>query len=493
MTDLGEPIVIGQGTFGCVHKPQMKCIGQKRTDASIVSKLMGRDDANDELREFALIQKADTKEEYYLGLPQDCNIDNLYDLNKIAISNCSGFDANKINQYKLLLMKYGGKDLLNFGEDVLKLKKTPDNIHKIELFWLEVSRLFRGIHVFNKAGIVHHDLKHPNIVYDEKTRRINFIDFGFMTNKTDIINLCKSSDYWLSKQMHWSFPFEIILWNKDTYSKYANGTVSKLAKDFATVSLDMSKPTGNFFHAITDFKPNTPEYKRLSENMFKQFFRMSMDLDIKGYEDFLNKSVDTVDSYGLGIALMYMLRKSRHLLQRDFSTKVFSLFQNMIHHNVYSRHDTNTLMNEYEGILSEHGVLTKHNMHFDNHKLVSGNELPISIEKTVSKMVHDVNQISKEDINAMSPYDEPIRICPEGKEYKRHTKRCVKTCKSGYMRDGNFKCVKDTHRKTVKKCPAGKQLNPNTNRCRDICPPGKIRNDKNRCVKLQDNPFSINM
>lgn len=109
MTDLGQPIVIGQGTFGCVHKPQMKCIGQKRTDSSIVSKLMTRDDADDELHEFALIQKADTKQEYYLGLPQDCNIDNLYDMNKIAISNCRGFDANKISQYKLLLMKYGGK------------------------------------------------------------------------------------------------------------------------------------------------------------------------------------------------------------------------------------------------------------------------------------------------------------------------------------------------------------------------------------------------
>jgi len=186
---------------------------------------------------------------------------------------------------------------------------------------------------------------------------------------------------------------------------------------------------------------------------------------------------------------MYMLRKSKHLLTRDFSTKVFNLFQNMIHPNVYSRHDTNTLMNDYEGILSEHGLLTKHNMRFDNHKLVAGNEFPISIEKTVSKMVHDVNQISKEDIKAMSPYDEPIRKCPEGKEYKSTTKRCVKTCKHGYIRDGNFKCVRDKNNKTVKKCPIGKELNPKTNKCRPQCKPGKIRNDNDRCVKLKGNPF----
>ena len=51
MSDIGQPIVIGQGSFGCVHKPQMKCEGKNRTDASIVSKLMKRNDANDELKE----------------------------------------------------------------------------------------------------------------------------------------------------------------------------------------------------------------------------------------------------------------------------------------------------------------------------------------------------------------------------------------------------------------------------------------------------------
>mgnify|MGYP000359367012 CR=1 FL=1 len=248
------------------------------------------------------------------------------------------------NNYKLLLMKYGGQDLQAFGEHVHKWKKTSNNIKKLELFWLEVSRLFRGLNAFNKAGVVHHDLKHPNIVYDEKSHRINFIDFGFMSKKNDIIKNCKASDYWLSKQLHWSFPFEIILWNKDTYSKYATGAASKLAKDFSDASLDMSKPTGYFFTTITDFKPNTPEYKRISENMFKQFFKMSMELDMKGYDDFLNKSIDTIDSYGVGIALMFMLRKSKHLLNRKFSEKAFNLFQNMIHPNVYSRHNTNVLI-----------------------------------------------------------------------------------------------------------------------------------------------------
>ena len=96
-------------------------------------------------------------------------------------------------------------------------------------------------------------------------------------------------------------------------------------------------------------------------------------------------------------------------------------------------------------------------------------------------------------MKTISVNDEPIRICPPGKEYKSITKRCVKTCKNGYIRDGNFKCVRDKSNKTVKKCPTGKELNPKTNRCRPQCKPGKIRNDNDRCVKLKGNPFSINM
>lgn len=52
---LGLSKVIGQGTFGCVHKPQMKCKDKERIDETIVSKLMTRENANQELSEYALI------------------------------------------------------------------------------------------------------------------------------------------------------------------------------------------------------------------------------------------------------------------------------------------------------------------------------------------------------------------------------------------------------------------------------------------------------
>ena len=102
---LGLSKVIGQGTFGCVHKPQMKCKDKERNDETIVSKLMTRENANQELSEYALIDFADEKKEYYLGIPDDCNIDSKNANNLTAIAKCRDFEPKQVDNYKLLLMK----------------------------------------------------------------------------------------------------------------------------------------------------------------------------------------------------------------------------------------------------------------------------------------------------------------------------------------------------------------------------------------------------
>ena len=118
-----------------------------------------------------------------------------------------------IDDYSLLLMKYGGQDLEQFGNEVYRWTKTKENVDKIEVFWLECVLLFYGLKVFQENGIVHHDLEQQNIVYDQKTNRINFIDFGFMTKKSSIIDMAKKSTYWLGDSNHWSFPLENVFWN----------------------------------------------------------------------------------------------------------------------------------------------------------------------------------------------------------------------------------------------------------------------------------------
>jgi hypothetical protein len=72
--------------------------------------------------------------------------------------------------------------------------------------------------------------------------------------------------------------------------------------------------------------------------------------------------------------------------------------------------------------------------------------------------------------------------------YKPTTKRCIKICKDGYVRDANFKCVKDKYNYVYVPCPADKDRNPLTRRCVKKCKSGYLRDKTYKCKKGSD-PF----
>jgi len=99
-----ESQVIGEGTYGCVHKPPMKCKNKTRkNNTSSISKLMTDTNASNELREFKLISSADKKKQLYLGKPSKCKADRVLS-NIQSISKCSGrFNPKMIDDYSLLM------------------------------------------------------------------------------------------------------------------------------------------------------------------------------------------------------------------------------------------------------------------------------------------------------------------------------------------------------------------------------------------------------
>ena len=518
--------VIGEGTYGCVHKPPMKCMNKKRSKMASISKLMTDNNAKTEMREFKLISSADKENKLYLGKPSKCKADK--DLSNIqAVNKCSGrFNASKIDEYSLLLMKYGGQDLEKFGNEVYSWKKTKQNVDNIELFWLECVRLFYGLKVFEENGIVHHDLKQQNIVYDQKTNRINFIDFGFMTKKSSIISMAKISRYWLGDSNHWSFPLENIYWNKQNYLDAIKSVNKDTTDSYTEFAEGVVSKCGYFFTSILPVKSDKTDYEKLTKRATTTSFENVIEFDKEEYDRFINKSIDTVDSYGVGIALMYVLNRSKHLLPDRFASDLRTLFVNyMLNPHVFIRFNPDQLLANYENILLNSGFLEKHDLHIENH----------FIENKLSKEASLLNKIKSSGYLLKPPGFTPtpsqieiVRECPDGKEFNPLTKRCVKICKPRYVRNPDFKCVlvkktktkrieqvtkrskstkrsqsmkrsksmkrsqsmkqKKTQNITHKKCPEGKQFNPNTNRCVKDCKPGYIRDEKFKCKKM-GNPF----
>jgi len=439
VSDLTASHVIGEGTFGCAHKPPMLCLDKQRRNKNDISKLMTTVNAIKELREFALIDSADKQKQFYLGKPKSCKPARILS-NIQAISRCpSGkFEPIKIDDYSLLVMKYGGQDLEQFGDEVRTWRKTKEHVDAIELFWLEAIRLFYGLKVLHDNDILHHDIKQQNIVYNKATNRVNFIDFGFMEKKSRRIYAAKLSANWLGNKHHWSFPLEAVCWNKDDYMETANS--GKSVSAYKAFSDSVANNCEYFFYSTLNFNYNKSERDtaamRITKGAYKNILEFEPTDD--AYEQFVSKSIDTVDTYGLGIALMFLLHRSKHLLDNDFFRKLGDLCMNMLHPRIFLRATSEQLLATYEDILTSSGLLEKHNKHIENHLIAD----KVSDEmKVAAEIANSTDMLSIPRMAAATAATEIVRECPAGKEFNPLTKRCVNLCKPGYVRNPSFKCV----------------------------------------------------
>lgn len=436
------PEVVGEGTYGCVHRPSLRCENKEDIDYSgKISKLGKKRHINEEIAEYDTIANIDKTNFFYTGKPDSCRP--MRDPPTLAaIDKCRDFKAKKIAKYKLLVMKDGGENLEDYVNSFLSRRmETPMARNKIEKFWIEAQRMFLGVVRFLDAGIVHHDLKHKNIVYNESQNRINFIDFGLMTKANIIEDESRKSKYGFSIR-HWSFPPELYFIDYKKYIKFAktDATIPKNPKGstiqpkktprqkaFAEFLNELKDPKSNLntFFAITD--PYFAEQKSESFTIQKhtsEYYRMVMNvLQKSNYSEFLKKSISTIDSYGLAISFMFVLNKTRHLLDEPTANDLYNLFYDMLNFNVMERVGAADALSRYEDILQNRGILAKYNVSFENH------ELKTNAAAVTTQVKQSLGKIQIPDIKVTEEHleSDPKTRCPDGTGYDKKKKRCIES------------------------------------------------------------------
>lgn len=505
-----QPKKVGEGSYGCVHNPPLKCQNQrKQEDESKVSKILTKRNAQDELNELFLISKADENREYHLGKPFSC-IPAKIDSNMAAIRECNTLERKYNNKYgqrihkknidkfMLLIMKHGGYNIEQFSQQFKKQNANSVNMKLIQDFLIEGIRILEGLQLFLDNGIIHHDLKAQNIVYNPKENRINFIDFGMMNKISNVRREAEESKY--GYDIHWSFPFEIDLWNKSRFSSFSHYSNHRRSRLINNKIQRIKDDCAYVFDVIYD--NNKLDIEEHIVNYMDFLFTMNI-----SYEEFLDKSINTFDLYGAGLAFITFYNNTEHIieaLEKEMDLKMgkktrltfelYELFKSMIDPNVNTRSTVNNTYYKYMELLLNSGILDKHSKPHSKMLQQTVDNIA-SIQKNSSQTAKEISTISlslspaeKEIIKQSTP---KVR-CPEGKEYNRRTKRCVKKCKDGYRRNEDFKCVKIPKSKTQKKkkslgrCPEDKERNPKTNRCIKKCKPGYKRNDDFKCVKSKN-------
>jgi serine/threonine protein kinase len=359
--------VIGQGTFGCVHSPPMKCKGEKEFDASYVSKLIK--DANYaaeiENNHNEDMDAYDPNNDFHLGHSTMCSPANTTE-NREAIKQCKDFNISDIDQYKLIIMKNGGISLAAI-ENLYKFKpNTVANRKYFERFWLSIYRIIAGIYTLSENRMIHHDIKSQNIVYDNATGRSNLIDFT---------NLVEYKDN-ESTGIHWSYPPEVELYNHTTLNHIVDGDkydAEQYAKNTA-ITIDEEHPTMSEYTYHRDFNG---DYTEFQHNQIKALYKGVQ--QIKDADEFYFDTGPRIfDIYGLGMALGSMIKNTYKMLGRDQMTtvlKMVSLFDSMVNWNIYERPTPIEVLHQYEQILVKSGWLDKYNMHIKDDKLLEGKSM----------------------------------------------------------------------------------------------------------------------
>ncbi len=359
--------VIGEGAYGCVHKPSLKCskTKDKIQYRNKISKILSKDDAIEEMNEYNIIANIDKNNGFFLGKPVMCSVKHTNE-NMNAISKCEkGYEfLKKIDDIQLLIMDYGGDNLDALSQEFSIMKKTKTNVNKVKQFLSKAHRLLLGIKFLNDNNIIHHDMKPQNIVYNKKDNHVNFIDFGFTTYKSDLKESSVKSKNTLAN-CHWSYPLDIYYINHDKFMSFAKMSPNEKNNNFNRMIHNLKIGENDkctmaisiIMTYICEENLNSSKKNKILELYMNDYKNMLLkEIVPDNYEKFLNKSLETMDLYGLGIAFFLVVNACKHLLPKELIYDLKNLCYYMTCFDLNKRYDTETAIYKYEEILNKYKI-----------------------------------------------------------------------------------------------------------------------------------------
>jgi hypothetical protein len=250
--------------------------------------------------------------------------------------------------------------------------------------------------------------------------------------------------------LHWSFPFEMPFYNYGEFVQFFSKTVA-VRDEFYNKMINNLKVSTNWTDHIKTFLQvsSINQSNTMVKQYFKDFYEMitnTRGVSMSDYDEFIHKSSNTIDLYGVGIALMYVHTSMNIYMNNTYlKNELSDLYYSMINPNLYKRVQLDEAIQNYEVILEKSGLLKQYGKQFIDHELVDIPQIPLHTSLNINQLNTQTVSISPND--AKNVIQTILKKCPTNKEYNPNSKRCVKTCKSGYMRNDKFKCVKDQTKK----------------------------------------------
>lgn len=224
--------LIGQGTYGCVYKPPLKCANPNECPENNnkcrtgISKLMGdKESVDEEIKMYTntRINDINSSSLYHIKEPIRCKPN----MNNVEKAKRNGCRINlKEAEAELLIYENGGMDL----EKAIENEISPYSI----LF--NFTNIFKAVLTLNANDIGHCDIKLGNIVIgvNETNPQYRLIDLG-LSRKFDQ-SLVKKDNIFL--QPYFAWPPDSIYLYRETFNEYEiNKQIKKFMKSSKIVGM----------------------------------------------------------------------------------------------------------------------------------------------------------------------------------------------------------------------------------------------------------------
>ena len=179
--------VIGEGTFGCVFRPHIKCKKTKKKN-NYVTKLMFESNKAIIERELKLtekIKKIPNYQDYFAPIEEICDA-NMSKFSEQDKKDCKLINKKTENKYikKIANIRFiEGDDLID------TLKKNINHKYSFVYFLTMYEQILDSLQLLASKKIVHFDIKANNMIYNIKKNKTIIFDFGLSFDIGNIINL----------------------------------------------------------------------------------------------------------------------------------------------------------------------------------------------------------------------------------------------------------------------------------------------------------------
>ena len=360
----GGAEVIGEGGFGCVHQPSLMCNEDVISSYDgMISKTLLKNDADKELEEYEMIRRIDPSNNYHLGTPIKCKPrNNTYNITALQKCTKSEVHSQPIEKLSLLIMKNGGKSIFNYAREISKIRPKSDGVHELKNVLFSLAKILEGLKTFQKTQVIHMDLHTGNVLYDPKSQKSYFIDFGFMLTMDDFLKL--------RTKIRWINPLESMFENHFGFKTYlelssterqrfvsevlGNSPVQKGILNTEKIGEEMNKFMKHIFDEedknwfknefskfytiyFDDLNKQLPEKKHYSPLQTTENVSSSLHSDeynqfvINAYYKLKRKNMYTFDIYSMSTIFLHLKRLAKYLGNSSISETLREITKSMYH------------------------------------------------------------------------------------------------------------------------------------------------------------------